>query len=143
MPAAFVGPVLIAAAECAPLVKMGGLADVVGALPKYLAKLGIDARVILPFHRRIKERYGSQVQHLCHFTVALGWRNQYAGVEKLVLDGSTYYLIDNEFYFGGPVYCGGEFEGEQYAFFTRAVLEAIPGWISRPASCTAMTGTRG
>lgn len=117
--------VLIAAAECAPLVKVGGLADVVGALPGYLAQLGVDARVILPFHRQIKQRYASQVRHLCHFQARLGWRSQYVGVEKLELDGVVYYFIDNEFYFGGPVYCGGEFEGEQYAFFTRAVMDAI------------------
>ena len=118
--------VLIAAAECAPLVKIGGLADVVGALPKYLGELGIDARVILPFHRQIKDRYATQAEHLCDFSVSLGWRNQYVGVEKLELDGVTYYFIDNEFYFGGPVYCGGDFEGEQYAYFTRATLETLP-----------------
>ena len=120
------GGVLIAAAECAPLVKVGGLADVVGALPKYLKKLGVDARVIMPFHHQVKERYGDQVEHLFHFQVQLGWRSQYAGIEKLELDGTTIYLVDSEFYFGGPVYCGGDFEGEQYCFFTRAVLEALP-----------------
>ena len=118
--------VLIAAAECAPFVKIGGLADVVGALPKYLGKLGIDARIIMPFHRQIKDRYAAETQHLCDFQASLGWRSQYVGVEKLELDGVVYYFIDNEFYFGGPVYCGGEFEGEQYAFFTRAVVDAIP-----------------
>ncbi|HAM14340.1 MAG TPA: glycogen synthase, partial [Eggerthellaceae bacterium] len=55
--------VLIAAAECAPLVKVGGLADVVGALPKYLKKIGVDARIIMPFHRQVKERYGAEAQH--------------------------------------------------------------------------------
>ena len=118
--------VLIAAAECSPFVKVGGLADVVGALPKYLGKLGIDARVIMPLHRQIKERYRDQIEHLCHFDAHLGWRVQYVGLEKLVMDGVTYYFIDNEFYFGGPVYCGGDFEGEQYAFFTRAVMDSIP-----------------
>ena len=118
--------VLIAAVECAPLVKVGGMADVVGALPKYLNKLGVDARVIMPFHRQIKERYGAQAKHLCDFQASLGWRSQYVGLERLDLDGVVYYFIDNEFYFGGPVYCGGEFEGEQYAFFTRAVMDSIP-----------------
>ena len=119
-------PVLIAAAECAPLAKAGGLADVVGALPKYLKPLGVDARVVMPFHRQIKDRYATQAEHLFHFDVRLGWRSQYAGIEKLELDGVVYYFVDNEFYFGGPIYCGGEFEGEQYAFFTRAVLDALP-----------------
>ena len=118
--------VLIAAVECSPLVKVGGLADVVGALPKYLKKIGVDARVVLPFHSKIKERYGAEAQHLCDFQARLGWRSQYVGLEKLEIDGVTYYFIDNEFYFGGEVYCGGEFEGEQYAFFTRAVMDAIP-----------------
>ena len=118
--------VLIAAAECAPLVKVGGLADVVGALPKYLKKLGVDARIIMPFHRQIKDRYATQTQHMCDFQANLGWRSQYVGLEKLEIDGTVYYFIDNEFYFGGPVYCGGEFEGEQYAFFTRAVMDSIP-----------------
>jgi len=118
--------VLIAAAECAPLVKVGGMADVVGALPKYLGAYGVDARVIMPFHRDIKQQYADEAEHLADFEASLGWRSQYVGVEKLVMDGVTYYFIDNEFYFGGPVYCGGEFEGEQYAFFTRAVMDSLP-----------------
>ena len=118
--------VLLAAAECAPLSKTGGLADVVGALPKSLRALGVDARVITPYHRVIKENYAGRVRHLCSFTVRLGWRNQYVGLEQLELDGVTVYLIDNEFYFGGRIYLGGDAEGEQYAFFQRAVLEALP-----------------
>ena len=118
--------VLIAAAECAPLVKVGGLADVVGALPKYLSAEGFDARVIMPFHRQIKDKHACETTHICDFQASLGWRSQYVGIEKLELDGIVFYFVDNEFYFGGPIYCGGEFEGEQYAFFTRAVMDAIP-----------------
>lgn len=118
--------VLLAAAECAPLSKTGGLADVVGTLPKSLKKLGIDARVITPYHRIIKEKYADQVEHMFYFYVQLGWRREYAGIEKLELDGVTIYLVDNEHYFGDKIYRGGLPEGEQYAFFSRAVLDAIP-----------------
>ena len=119
--------VLMAAAECAPLSKTGGLADVIGALPKSLAALNVDCRVITPYHRVIKEKYADSVQHLFHFYVDLGWRHEYVGIEKLELNNIVYYLVDNERYFGHRIYSGGEEEGEQYAFFSRAVLECLPG----------------
>ena len=119
--------VLIASSEASPLSKTGGLADVAGALPKSFAKLGIDARVITPYHKVVKQKYFGKTEHICDFTVSLGWRQQYVGVEKLVVDGVTFYLIDNEYYFNGDsLYMGGDAEIEQYAYFSRAVLEAIP-----------------
>ena len=118
--------VLLASAECAPLSKTGGLADVVGTLPKSLAKLGIDARVITPYHRCIKEKYSDRTEHLFEFYVSLGWRRQYCGIEYLELNGVKIYLVDNEFYFGDRIYKGGCEEGEQYAFFSKAVLDALP-----------------
>ncbi len=117
---------LVCAAECSPFAKTGGLADVVGTLPAELRGLGFDARVILPYHRCIKERYSEQIEHLCAFAVDLGWRSQYVGLERLVQNGVIYYFIDNEFYFGDKIYRGGEGEIEQYCFFCRAVLEALP-----------------
>ena len=129
--------VLFAAAECAPLSKTGGLADVVGALPKALCALGADVRIITPYHRCIKEKYASQVEHLFYFYVDLGWRHEYAGIEKLELDGITVYLVDSEYYFGDRIYRGGYAEGEQYAFFCRAVLDAMPnlGFVPEIVHC--------
>lgn len=118
--------ILLASAECAPLSKTGGLADVVGTLPKSLKKLGFDARVITPYHRCIKNKYADRVEHMFDFYVNLSWRTQYCGIEKLILDGVCIYLVDSEFYFGDKIYRGGQAEGEQYAFFTRAVLDAMP-----------------
>ena len=118
--------VLLAAAECAPLSKTGGLADVVGILPKALREAGVEARVITPYHRCIKDKYAAQVEHMFDFYIRLGWRNSYVGIEKLVFDGVTIYLVDNEDYFGDRIYLGGLREGEQYSYFTRAILEALP-----------------
>ena len=118
--------VLLASAECAPLSKTGGLADVVGTLPKSFKAMGIDVRVITPYHRCIKNKYADKVEHMFYFYVQLGWRREYAGIEKLEIDGVTVYLVDNEHYFGDRIYWGGEGEIEQYAFFTRAVLDALP-----------------
>ncbi len=118
--------VLLASAECAPLSKTGGLADVVGTLPKALKKLGIDARVITPYHKCIKDKYKDKAEHLFDFTCRLGWRQAYVGIERMELDGVTIYLVDNEQYYGGKIYLGGGEEGEQYSYFCRAVLDAIP-----------------
>ena len=119
--------VLFAASECVPFVKTGGLADVVGALPKALNKEGVDTRVILPLYRDVSPDWRAKMEHVLYFYVNLGWRRQYCGIEKLVLNGITYYFVDNEYYFGRPyIYGLGGDEGERYAFFCRAVLEALP-----------------
>lgn len=116
--------VLLVAAECAPFVKLGGLADVMGTLPKELNKIGADARVMIPFHSQMKCKYAEQTRHLADFNVSFNGGEAYVGVEELVYNEVTYYLIDNESFFGDAVYRGGLAEGEQYAFFCRAVIEA-------------------
>ncbi len=118
--------VLMAAAECAPFAKTGGLADVVGTLSRELKGMGIDIRLMLPYHRVIKDKLHDSAVHLVSFGVDLGWRSQYVGVEVYDWEGIPVYFIDNEYYFGHAIYRGGSFEGEQYAYFSRAVLEALP-----------------
>ena len=119
--------VLIAASECVPFIKTGGLADVAGTLPIALKKRGIQVSVILPKYHDIAQSYRDEMKHVVNFYVNLGWRRQRCDIEMLVLDGIPYYFVANEFYFGGPgVYRSGIEEGERYAFFCRAVLEALP-----------------
>ena len=125
-------PVLIVAAEAAPLAKTGGLADVVGALPKYLKKLGVDARIIMPFHRVIKDRYRNETTHLFDYNAGEQWTSRFVGVDKLDFDGTIIYFVDNETYFGGDIYTGGNFEGEQYGFFIQAVCDIIPNLDFQP-----------
>lgn len=117
--------VLMIGSECVPFAKTGGLADVLGTLPQALNKLDVDARVMIPFHKQAKEKYRMQTEHVTDYYIYLGWKSMFVGIDKLELNGVTYYLIDNEDMFGGPIYKGEIPEGEQYAFFARAACEAM------------------
>ncbi|MFV0558156.1 MAG: glycogen synthase GlgA [Enterococcus sp.] len=116
---------LFAAAECAPFFKTGGLGDVAGALPKYLVKKEVDVRVVLPFFGKMAEQYKEQCEDLFSFTVEVGWRKQYCGVKRLVLNEVTYYFIDNEYYFNRDALYGYEDDGERFAFFQMAIIELM------------------
>ena len=119
--------VLFAASECVPFIKTGGLADVVGALPPVLKAQGIDVRVILPLYSEIPEEFKSRMKTVATFEAELGWRKQYCGIETLEYQGITYYFVDNRYYFDRPyVYGMGGDEYERFAFFCRAVLDALP-----------------
>lgn len=118
--------VLFAVFEAMPFVKTGGLGDVGGTLPVALNAVGADVRVILPKFATIEQKYRDAMTHMTSFTVQLGWRNQYAGIEKLVYHGVTYYFVDNEYYFGRSYPYGFYDDGERIAFFSKAVCEAIP-----------------
>lgn len=59
--------VLFVASECVPFSKTGGLADVVGALPKEIKKSGVDVRVITPLYSAIPEKWRSKMEHLLYF----------------------------------------------------------------------------
>ncbi len=119
--------ILFVASECAPFAKTGGLADVAGALPKALAQLGMDVRVILPLYAAIGAKYRARMEKICEFTVTLGWRSQSCGIYTLCDGGPTYYFVENPFYFGRNYIYGASSndEGERFAFFSKAVLEAM------------------
>ncbi len=119
--------ILFVASECVPFVKTGGLADVVGSLPKYLDKEQFDVRVMLPKYMMIPDKFKENMQYKTHFYMELNWRSQYVGVLETVVDGITFYLIDNEYYFGGMSPYGNIYEDiEKFAFFSRACLSALP-----------------
>ena len=119
--------ILMAASECVPFIKTGGLADVLGALPKALAAAGEDIRVVLPKYGEIGDKYRAEMTSLGYFYVNLGWRRQYCGIDTLKLNGITFYFVDNEYYFNRPyIYGLGGDEVERFGFFARAVLEMLP-----------------
>ena len=115
------------ASECAPFIATGGLADVVGSLPKALAENKYnDVSVIIPLYSNIKEEFRSKFNFVTSFNVSVGWRWQYAGVFFYEYQGVKYYFIDNEYYFkrDGNIY-GFYDDGERFAFFSRAALDTL------------------
>ena len=120
--------ILFAASEAAPFVKSGGLGDVMGALPRAISETNdATVSVILPLYPSIKHNPAFSLSYICHFYTPLSWRNQYTGLFRAASDNAslTYYFIDNEYYFGRGGY-GYEDDGERFAFFSKAVLEALP-----------------
>lgn len=119
--------ILFAASECVPFIKTGGLADVVGSLPKYINQQDYDVRVILPWYKAIPASFKENMEYKTHFYMDLAWRNQYVGIMELKLQGVTFYFLDNEFYFSGSTPYGNIHEDiEKFAFFSKAVLSALP-----------------
>lgn len=119
--------VLYVASECQPFVASGGLGDVAGSLPKAIAgKGGVDIRVILPLYSSIKSQYRDKFEYLGNFTVHLSWRQEYCGLFRYYKDGVTYYFVDNERYFKRDKLYGYYDDGERFAYFSKAVVEALP-----------------
>lgn len=125
--------VLIAASECAPLVKVGGIADVIGSLPIALKASGVDVRIVIPYYKPLKESLDiSQVILVRELLVQYGDKKLLTTVYKTSLPNTNVpiYLIDNEDYLGnGGIYFSPEtlpspeLELERFAFFSKAVTD--------------------
>ena len=120
--------ILFVASESVPFIKTGGLADVVGSLPKSLNKEQYDVRIFIPKYGCMKPVMKEKITHITSFYMEHNGKEVYVGVMEAVVDEVKFYFIDNEFYFSGPKpYCDdGLFEIEKYTFFSKAVLEALP-----------------
>lgn len=118
--------VLFAASEAVPFVKSGGLADVIGSLPRALQASGVEVRIILPKYEEIPAAIRERMTPVKEFGVYVGWRHQYCGLQELAMDGIHYYFIDNEFYFKRQGIYGYGDDAERFVFFSRAICEAIP-----------------
>lgn len=117
--------ILMVASESAPLAKTGGLADVVYSLSKELAISGEEVSVVMPFYGNIRRFPDQEIRFLANVQVPLGWRFQNAKVYKTFIDGITFYLVENEYYFGRDGFYGYEDDTERFAFFSVAVRNML------------------
>ena len=116
---------LFVSTEVSPFAKTGGLADVIGALPKKLREHDIDARVVMPYYSRMKNQFFDHESHfVTSYDVYLGWRIQGVGV---YYDNSILptYFLKSDTYFSRPQLYGYQDDYERFAFFCKAVLEMI------------------
>ena len=119
--------VIFLGSEAAPFIATGGLADVLGSLPKALAQnKDLDVSVILPMYSKISDEFRSQFKFVTSFNTSVGWRWQYVGVFEYFYQGVKFYFIDNEYYFKreGNIY-GFYDDGERFAYYSRAALDVI------------------
>ncbi len=95
--------ILMAASECVPFAKAGGLGDVVGALPKYLAKIGHDVRIVMPRYYSVdREKYGLKLLPGV-LVIPMGIVGEmYCGVYEGRLPGSNVpvYFLEHEGFYG-------------------------------------------
>ncbi len=123
--------VLMLAAECAPYAKTGGLADVIGGLPKALRRLGVDARVALPHYGTIDASARRLTTLNSYVPVPLGAGSLPASITYEDTHGFPIYFVGNQRLFGDrPDLYGYEDDGERFVFFCRGALEAtrVLGW---------------
>lgn len=138
--------ILITASECAPLVKVGGIADVIGSLPIALKDLGADIKVVLPFYQPL-EQYLTEnkidVSHILTTTVKYDSTAYEIQVHETKLPDSdvvVYLIKDQKFISNGGVYfspetmASPEDELERFAFFSKCIADlfAYPNEIFTP-----------
>ncbi len=134
--------VLFVASEMEPFAKTGGLADVIGVLPKRLSDLGLDVRVVMPLYKEAERnlrRLGFKVQTIRNkeVMVPIDWISHKGKIKETKIDGVTvYFLINEEFYdrdfiYGSP---SGDFSDNdiRFGFLSLGALEIVKAMDFQP-----------
>lgn len=121
--------VLLAASEAAPIVKLGGLGDVIGSLPKALQKKGVNIDVIIPYYP-IADVQESKIYQALELEIPFDGQIYSVGIYKTKLPNSDVdvFLIRNSKFFslgGESAFLNTTSETEMFMFFNRAVVEFI------------------
>ncbi|MGQ7393465.1 glycogen synthase GlgA [Streptococcus suis] len=120
--------VLFVASEGLPFIKTGGLADVIGSLPKELVKQGMDVRVVLPLYKKIAINNHADFDYVSSYDVRAGDIQSMANVYSQVVDGVTFYFIEHRDFFERDELYGYDDDARRFGFFQHAtcrLLEAL------------------
>lgn len=118
--------ILVLAAECTPFVKTGGLADVIGALPKAVKSMGHDVRVTIPRYGRIDRAQFHLTEAVASFPVPMDSQTEKASILQTTMGGDVpVYMVENaKYYDRDGIYMYPD-DAERFVFFCRAALEML------------------
>lgn len=117
--------IIMAAAECIPFAKTGGLADVIGALPKELAESGHEVTVFLPKYSLIPKEFTEQFSLLKEITVSYSGKQKNCVIHQYKSENVHYLFLENQEYFERAQIYSEADDGERFGFFNNAVLAVI------------------
>ena len=119
--------IAMVASEAAPLIKTGGLGDVMQGLPAELSRMkGNEVALILPYYGVMKRNPAIKTEFITSFAVSMAWRNCHVGVFRVKSRKKLQiYLVDNEQYFNRSRVYGEGDDGERFAYFAKAALSTL------------------
>lgn len=125
--------ILHVSAECYPMAKVGGLGDVVGALPKYQVKAGHIAKVVMPMYRT-KFLYSNEWELVHEGNQQLGPHGFHYSVikEKTNQCGFDLYLVDINGLLDREKVYGYDDDSERFISFQIAVCDWVSKWVHKP-----------
>lgn len=125
--------ILHISAECYPVAKVGGLGDVVGALPKYQHQLGNFAKVVIPAYRnKYYHTHEFDVVHQAGMWLGHNWYHFNVIKERSNELGFDLYLVDIPGLLDTPGVYGYPNDTERFLAFQIAVLDWINEWQHQP-----------
>ena len=113
------------ASESNPLIKTGGLADVVYSLGKELVVMGHEVSVLMPLYKRVLDKYHQTIKKIDSFDIHMSWRINHTDIYVTYQNGIAFYLMDNSYYFGRDGVYGYGDDMERFAFFTLSCAEFL------------------
>ena len=116
--------ILYVTSEASPFASSGGLGDVMGSLPKEIAKDNkYEAEVIMPLYSSIKDEYKKEFTKVCDISFYLSWRKTGASIYEIKKDNVRFLFVENYYYFERANLYGEYDDGERFSFFSLSVID--------------------
>lgn len=116
--------IMFVASEGLPFIKSGGLADIMGSLPKALVEKGNQVAVVIPMYKKIIEK-NPNLEWITNYDVHSGIIHKRADIYYALINDVRYYFIRQDYYFYRDEMYGYMDDGERFAFFCKAALDLI------------------